>query len=142
MSINILYRTTAVAKGGRDGRVATTDGALDLALGMPKELGGAGQGNNPEQLFAAGYAACLLSALKLVASQQGQAQAAANATLKATVGIGPRSDRGFGFEIELEAAIPDLDHDAALALVEAADQICPYSDAVRGNVAVTLKVAA
>lgn len=140
MSINILYRTTAVATGGRDGRVATTDGALDLALGMPKELGGAGQGNNPEQLFAAGYAACFLSALKLVASQQGQAAAVANATLKATVGIGPRSDRGFGFEIELEATIPGLDHDAALALVEAADQICPYSDAVRGNVAVTLKV--
>jgi lipoyl-dependent peroxiredoxin len=140
MSINILYRTTAVATGGRDGRVATTDGALDLALGMPKELGGAGQGNNPEQLFAAGYAACFLSALKLVAGQQGQAQAAANATLKATVGIGPRSDRGFGFEIELEAAIPGLDRDAALALVEAADQICPYSDAVRGNVAVALKV--
>jgi len=142
MSINILYRTTAVATGGRDGRVATTDGALELALGMPKELGGGGQGNNPEQLFAAGYAACFLSALKLAASQQGRAQAAANATLKATVGIGPRSDRGFGFEIELEATIPGLDHDAALALVEAADQICPYSDAVRGNVTVTLKVTA
>jgi len=141
MSITVLYRTAAVATGGRDGRVTTTDGALDLALGMPKELGGAGKGNNPEQLFAAGYAACFLSALKLVASQKGQAQAAAEATIKATVGIGPRSDKGFGLEVELEASLPGVDRDAALALVEEADSVCPYSHAVRGNISVKLTVA-
>jgi osmotically inducible protein OsmC len=141
MSINVLYRTAAVATGGRDGRVATTDGALDLALGMPKELGGAGKGNNPEQLFAAGYAACFLSALKLVASQKGQGAAVAEATIKATVGIGPRSDKGFGLDVELEASLPGVDHDAALTLVEEADSVCPYSHAVRGNISVKLTVA-
>jgi Ohr subfamily peroxiredoxin len=141
MSITVLYRTAAVATGGRDGRVATADGALDLALSMPKELGGAGKGNNPEQLFAAGYAACFLSALKLVASQKGQAQAAAEATIKATVGIGPRSDKGFGLEVELEASLPGVERDAALALVEEADSVCPYSHAVRGNISVKLTVA-
>ncbi|MFN7127620.1 MAG: organic hydroperoxide resistance protein [Brevundimonas sp.] len=141
MSINVLYRTAAVATGGRDGRVATTDGALDLALGMPKELGGAGKGNNPEQLFAAGYAACFLSALKLVASQKGQGQAVSEATIKATVGIGPRSDKGFGLDVELEASLPGVDRDTALALVEEADSVCPYSHAVRGNISVKLTVA-
>ncbi|WP_395944225.1 organic hydroperoxide resistance protein [Brevundimonas sp.] len=141
MSINVLYRTSAVATGGRDGRVVTTDGSLDLALGLPEEMGGAGKGANPEQLFAAGYAACFLSALKLVASQKGQAQAAADATIKATVGIGPRSDKGFGLEVELEAGLPGVAREDAVALVEEADAICPYSHAVRGNVVVTLTVA-
>jgi osmotically inducible protein OsmC len=141
MSINVLYRTAAVATGGRDGRVATTDGALDLAVGTPKELGGAGKGNNPEQLFAAGYAACFLTALKLAASQKGQAKAAADATVKATVGIGPRSDKGFGLEVELEASLPGVDRDEVLALVEEADSVCPYSHAVRGNISVKLTVA-
>lgn len=140
MSINILYRTAAVAHGGRDGRVATTDGALDLALGMPKELGGAGKGNNPEQLFASGYAACFLSALKFVAAQQGKGQAVAEATIKATVGIGPRSDKGFGLEVELEASLPGVEREEALALVEEADTVCPYSHAVRGNISVKLTV--
>ncbi|WAC60067.1 organic hydroperoxide resistance protein [Brevundimonas sp. SL130] len=141
MSITVLYRTAAVATGGRDGRVATADGALDLALGMPKELGGAGKGNNPEQLFAAGYAACFLSALKLVATQKGQGQAVSEATIKATVGIGPRSDKGFGLEVELEASLPGVDHATALTLVEEADTVCPYSHAVRGNISVKLTVA-
>ena len=141
MSINTLYRTTAVATGGRDGRAATTDGALDVALGTPKELGGAGVGNNPEQLFAAGYAACFLGAMKFVASQGGHAKVPADAAVNATVGIGPRSDKGFGLEVALEVSLPGVDRADAEALVAEADTVCPYSHATRGNIAVTLTVA-
>lgn len=141
MSINVLYRTTATATGGRDGRVATTDGALDVALGTPKELGGAGVGNNPEQLFAAGYAACFLGAMKFVASQGGHAKVPADATVNATVGIGPRSDKGFGLEVALEISLPGVDRAEAEALVAGADAVCPYSHATRGNITVTLTVA-
>ncbi|MBA4807299.1 organic hydroperoxide resistance protein [Brevundimonas sp.] len=141
MSLNVLYRTTAVATGGRDGRVATTDGGLDLALGMPKELGGAGVGNNPEQLFASGYAACFLSAMKFVGTQEGFAKVPAEATVKATVGIGPRSDKGFGLDVALEISLPGVDRAEAEALVAEADTVCPYSHATRGNISVTLTVA-
>ncbi|KAK0332659.1 hypothetical protein LTR94_023993 [Friedmanniomyces endolithicus] len=141
MSIDVIYQARATATGGRDGRVQTEDGTLDLSLGMPKALGGSGVGANPEQLFAAGYAACFLSALKLVGSQQGHAKALTDATLKATVGIGPRPDKGFGLVVELVAAIPGLERSIAETLVNEADQICPYSQAVRGNISVTLKVA-
>ncbi|MDO9607720.1 MAG: organic hydroperoxide resistance protein [Brevundimonas sp.] len=141
MSINVLYRATAAATGGRDGRVATTDGALDLALGTPKALGGAGVGNNPEQLFAAGYAACFLSAMKFVGTQEGFAKVPADATVSATVGIGPRSDKGFGLEVALVVTLPGVDRAEAEALVAEADTVCPYSHATRGNIAVTLTVA-
>src|ERR671913_1237938 len=97
MSVNVLYKTSAKATGGRDGHAATKDGALDVKLSTPKELGGGGgAGNNPEQLFAAGYAACFLGAMKHVASEGGTAKVPAETSVKATVGIGPRSEGGFG----------------------------------------------
>jgi len=140
MSVKVLYTTKAQAKGGRDGHSATLDGALDITLATPKEMGGAGGvGNNPEQLFAVGYAACFLSALKFVAGQE-HVKVPADATVTSTVGIGPRSEGGFGLEISLDVAIPGLEHDAAVALVEKAHQVCPYSNATRNNVDVKLTV--
>ena len=142
MSVNVLYKTSAKATGGRDGHAATLDGALDVKLTTPKELGGGGgAGNNPEQLFAAGYAACFLGAMKFVASQGGHAKVPADAAVNATVGIGPRSDKGFGLEVALEVSLPGVDRAEAEALVAEADTVCPYSHATRGNIAVTLTVA-
>jgi Ohr subfamily peroxiredoxin len=140
MSVNVLYKTTASATGGRDGHAATEDGTLDVTLATPKELGGAGgKGNNPEQLFAAGYSACFLGAMKFVASQGGP-KVPNDAKVTATVGIGPRSEGGFGITAELKVALPGLPHDQAEALVEKAHQVCPYSNATRGNVDVKLSV--
>jgi osmotically inducible protein OsmC len=136
----IVYSTRATATGGRDGRARTDDGALDLSLASPKELGGNGQGNNPEQLFAAGYAACFLGAMKFVASQRQHARVPADASVSATVGIGPRSDKGFGLAVTLDISLPGLDRQAAQALVTEADAVCPYSHAVRGNIEVTLQL--
>ncbi len=139
MSVNVLYRTEAT--GGRDGHAATADGSLDLRLATPKELGGAGgAGNNPEQLFAAGYSACFLGAMKFVASQGGR-KVPAETTVTAQVGIGPRSEGGFGLEIGLTIALPGLPRDEAEALVQKAHQVCPYSNATRNNIDVTLTVA-
>jgi lipoyl-dependent peroxiredoxin len=140
MSVNVLYKTSATATGGRDGHAATKDGTFDVTLATPKELGGAGKpGNNPEQLFAAGYAACFLGAMKFVASQGGP-KVPADTTVTATVGIGPRSEGGFGLDIGLDIALPGLSHADAEALVEKAHQVCPYSNATRNNVPVRLKV--
>jgi osmotically inducible protein OsmC len=140
MSVNVLYRTSAVATGGRDGSAATKDGSFEVKLSTPKELGGGGgPGQNPEQLFAAGYAACFIGAMKFVASQGGP-KVPANATVTATVGIGPRSEGGFGLEVALAVSLPGVDHAAATALVEKAHQVCPYSNATRNNVAVELTV--
>lgn len=141
MATKILYRTSATANGGRDGRARTDDGSFEVTLGTPKELGGNGQGNNPEQLFASGYAACFLGALKFVAAQGQHAKVPADATVNATVGIGPRSDKGFGLAVELKVSLPGVDREAAEALVAEADTICPYSHAVRGNIEVKLSVA-
>ncbi len=140
MSVNVLYTTSARATGGRDGRSGTLDGALDVKLTTPKELGGAGgEGNNPEQLFAAGYAACFLGAMKFVASQGGP-KVPADATVTSTVGIGPRSEGGFGLEISLAISLPGVEHAAAVALVDKAHQVCPYSNATRNNIDVKLSV--
>lgn len=140
MSVKVLYRTSATATGGRDGRSTTADGSLDVKLATPKELGGAGgPGNNPEQLFAAGYAACFLGAMKFVASQGGP-KVPADTTVTATVGIGPRSEGGFGLDIGLEIALPGVPRAEAEALVEKAHQVCPYSNATRNNVPVRLTV--
>ncbi|ATE63349.1 organic hydroperoxide resistance protein [Rhizorhabdus dicambivorans] len=136
----ILYTTTATATGGRDGRARTDDG-FEVVLGTAKELGGNGQGHNPEQLFASGYAACFLGALKFVAAQGQHAKVPADATVEATVGIGPRADKGFGLAVRLKVSLPGVDRDAAEALVAEADTICPYSHAIRGNIAVELGVA-
>ena len=134
MSVNVLYKTSARATGGRDGHAATLDGTLDVKLTTPKELGGAGgEGNNPEQLFAAGYAACFIGAMKFVASQGGH-KVPSDVAVTATVGIGPRSAGGFGLDVELAVSLPGLARDEAEALVEATHQICPYSNATRGNI--------
>jgi lipoyl-dependent peroxiredoxin len=142
MSVNVLYKTSAKATGGRDGHAATLDGALDVKLTTPKELGGGGgAGNNPEQLFAAGYAACFLGAMKFVASQGGTAKVPNDATVTSTVGIGPRSEGGFGITVALDIGLPGVDKAQAQELVEKAHQVCPYSNATRGNVDVKLNVA-
>ncbi len=136
----ILYSTRATATGGRDGRARTDDGAFEVALASPKELGGDGKGNNPEQLFAAGYAACFLSAMKFVGTQGSHAKVPADASVSATVGIGPRADKGFGLAVTLTISLPGLDAREAEALVAEADTVCPYSHAVRGNIEVTLEI--
>ena len=140
MSVNVLYRTSARATGGRDGRSTTLDGTFDVKLTTPKELGGGGgEGVNPEQLFAAGYAACFLGALKLVASKSG-VKLSPDATVTSTVGIGPRAAGGFGLEISLEISAPGVAREEAQALVAKAHEVCPYSNATRNNVDVKLSV--
>jgi Ohr subfamily peroxiredoxin len=141
MSVDVKYRTTATATGGRDGQAATKDGTFSVKLATPKELGGAGgPGNNPEQLFASGYAACFIGAMKFVASQGGPAKVPEDASVTTTVGIGPRSEGGFGLDVDMEVSLPGVDKAAAEALVEQAHKICPYSNAIRGNVNVRSKV--
>ena len=140
MSINVLYRTSATSIGGRDGRSAVDDGSLEIKLTTPKELGGAGgAGNNPEQLFAAGYSACFIGALKFVASQGGP-KVPAETTVQATVGIGPRAQGGFGLDVALAVSLPGLARADAEALVAKAHEVCPYSNATRGNLDVRLSV--
>jgi len=138
--VNVLYRTSAKATGGRDGQAATLDGTLNVKLATPKELGGGGgAGNNPEQLFAAGYAACFIGAMKFVASQGGP-KVPADASVTSTVGMGRRWAGGFGLDIELDISLPGVPRADAEALVEKAHQVCPYSNATRGNVDVRLKI--
>ncbi len=141
MSVNVLYKTSARATGGRDGHAATLDGSLDVKLATPKELGGAGgPGNNPEQLFAAGYAACFIGAMKFVGSQTG-IKVPADVSVTSTVGIGPRAAGGFGLTVDLVISLPGLDHATAETLVEKAHQVCPYSNATRGNIDVKSTIA-
>jgi Ohr subfamily peroxiredoxin len=141
MPVDVKYTTQATATGGRDGRSITKDGSLDVKLSTPKELGGGGgPGNNPEQLFAAGYAACFLGAMKAVAAKGGTAKVPNDATVTATVGIGPRSEGGFGLDIQLDVALPGVPREEAQALVEKAHGVCPYSNATRNNVPVRLNV--
>jgi lipoyl-dependent peroxiredoxin len=140
MSVNVLYRTSARATGGRDGHSATLDGAVDVKLTTPKELGGpGGEGVNPEQLFATGYAACFLSAMKFVASKGGP-KIPADTSVTSTVGVGPRSDGGFGLEIALAISLPGIPRAEAEALVAKAHEVCPYSNATRNNIDVKLSV--
>ena len=141
MSVDVKYRTQATATGGRDGHARSQDGVLDVALSTPKELGGAGgAGTNPEQLFAAGYSACFIGALK-VAGQQLKVKVPDDVAVHATVGIGPRSQGGFGITADLTVDLPGVDREQAQQLVDTAHQICPYSNATRGNVDVTLTLA-
>ncbi|MFD8247101.1 organic hydroperoxide resistance protein [Nocardia sp. NPDC059691] len=136
----ILYTAEALASGdGRNGRARTTDGKLDLNLSAPKEMGGDGEGTNPEQLFAAGYAACFHSALRLVGKQ-----VKANiddSAVGAKVGIGPNDAGGFGLAVTLEVSLPHLSREDAQALADKAHQVCPYSNATRGNIDVQVLVA-
>lgn len=134
----VLYTTAATATGGRDGRVATDDGLLEVTVVPPKALGGSGAGTNPEQLFAAGYAACFGSAVAHVARMQKLVTGPVSITAK--VSLGP-AGRGFGLSVELIAAIPELPRDQAEALVRTAHEVCPYSNATRGNIAVDVRLA-
>lgn len=140
MSIeNVLYRAHAQATGGRDGRAISSDNVLDVKLTTPKELGGAGgTGTNPEQLFAAGYSACFLGAMKFVAGQQ-KIVLPADTRIEGSVGIGP-IPAGFGIEVALTISVPGMEPSAAEALVAKAHEVCPYSNATRGNIDVTLTV--
>ncbi len=141
MSVDVKYRTRATATGGRDGTARSDDGVLAVNLSTPKELGGAGgDGTNPEQLFAAGYSACFIGALK-VAGGQLKIKVPQDVSVTATVGIGPRAAGGFGITADLEVSLPGLDRAEAEKLVEAAHQICPYSNATRNNVDVGLTIA-
>jgi osmotically inducible protein OsmC len=139
--MTILYTATATASGGRDGSARSDDGVLDVALSTPRGLGGPGKAGatNPEQLFAAGYAACFDSALRFVARSQGVT--VADSAVTAEVGIGPNDKGGFGLAVALTVSLPGLERAAAQTLVETAHQVCPYSNATRGNIAVSLTVA-
>jgi Ohr subfamily peroxiredoxin len=142
MAIQPLYRTSATATGGRDGAARLDDGSFEVLMGLPRELGGAGRGVNPEQLFATGFAACFLSAMKAVSAQNpALARVPADAQVQAGVGIGPRPEGGFGLEVALRVTLPGVETAAAEALVSAADAVCPYSHAVRGNIDLSVDVA-
>ena len=133
----VLYTATASADAGRDGRARSDDGALDVALAAPREMGGDGAaGTNPEQLFAAGYAACFGSAVQAVARRRRLDPGAVRVT--ARVGIGPLAGGAFGLEVALRVALPDVDRETAESLLRDAHAVCPYSNATRGNVPVTL----
>lgn len=142
MTITPVYTAAARATGGRDGRTQTLDGSLDVTLAVPVEMGGNGAGNNPEQLFAAGYAACFIGAMKFAATQdKALPRVPSDVSVTAKVGIGPRAEGGFGLTVGLEVSLPGVDAAAGKALVDAAHQICPYSNATRGNIDVALSLA-
>lgn len=133
----VVYRAHATATGGREGQAKSSDGALDVKLSTPKELGGVGgDGTNPEQLFAAGYSACFLGALKHVASQE-KVKLPTETKIDGHVGIGA-IPTGFGIEVELKISLPGLEQDVAQQLIDKAHIVCPYSNATRGNIDVTL----
>ncbi|EIK95544.1 organic hydroperoxide resistance protein [Pseudomonas sp. M47T1] len=135
-----LYTATVTATGGRDGRAVSSDKILDVKLATPKALGGAGgEATNPEQLFAAGYSACFIGALKFVAGQAKRALPS-DTQITAEVGIG-QIPGGFGLDIDLRISLPGLEQADAQALVDAAHLVCPYSNATRGNVDVRLHVS-
>ena len=133
----MAYVTSATTKGGRNGRAMLDDGGLALAMAAPKEIGGAGDGHNPEQLFALGYSACYGQAILLLAKKHGLDGQAAKVTCKVTL---DKSDAGFGLSADLKVSIPGADKAKVQALIEEAHQICPYSKATKGNIPVTLTV--
>ncbi|WP_150910080.1 organic hydroperoxide resistance protein [Marinobacter halotolerans] len=133
----VLYRASAEATGGRDGRAISSDGILDVELATPKEMGGAGgKGTNPEQLFAAGYSACFLGAMKMVAGRD-KLPMPEDAFIEGEVGFG-KTAGGFGIEVELKISLPGMDDSQADQLINEAHKVCPYSNATRGNIDVTL----
>ncbi|WP_336790519.1 organic hydroperoxide resistance protein [Gordonia malaquae] len=138
--MSTIYTAEALATGeGRNGHGRSSDGRLDVDLAIPTAMGGSGQGTNPEQLFAVGYAACFHSALQLVARQE--KADLTDSSVGARVGIGPNDDGGFALEVTLEVTIPNLDQAQAQALADKAHQVCPYSNATRGNIPVTITVS-
>lgn len=134
--MKILYTAEATVHGGREGEGRTSDGNLVVNLAVPKEMGGEGGGTNPEQLFAVGYAACFQSALMMVARRQHVD--ASQSAITSKVGIGPTGEGGFALEVELHVSIPGIDKATGEKLVEQAHQVCPYSNATRGNIPVKL----
>jgi osmotically inducible protein OsmC len=137
--MDILYTAVAHATGdGRNGHATSDDGVVDVEMRIPKELGGPGGGTNPEQLFAAGYAACFHSALKFAAGPMGADTT--DSEVSASVGIGLVEGGGLGLSVELDVDLPKMERDAAEALVARAHAVCPYSNATRGNIDVTLRV--
>lgn len=140
MSIEkVLYRAHAHVTGGRDGRAVVPESGLDFRLTTPRELGGAGgDGANPEQLFAAGYSACFLGAMKAVAAREKLA-IPSDVAINGSVGIGAIPG-GFGIEVELKISLPGMDHAAAQELIDKAHKVCPYSNATRNNIDVTLSI--
>ncbi|MDO1477722.1 organic hydroperoxide resistance protein [Rhodococcus ruber] len=137
--MHVLYTAEALATGeGRNGRARTSDGKVDVNLSVPTEMGGDGKGTNPEQLFAAGYAACFHSALQLVARQD--KADVADSAVGARVGIGRTDGGGFGLKVTLEVSLPHVPRAQALELTDKAHQVCPYSNATRGNIEVKLEV--
>jgi len=134
----VIYTAKARTTGGRDGRATTSDEKLDVKLASPKEMGGDGNGTNPEQLFAAGYSACFLGALKVVAGRE-KAELPKDTQIDGEVGIGPSGD-AFGIDATLTIHLPGMDKSEAEDLVDKAHQVCPYSNATRGNIDVTLNV--
>jgi lipoyl-dependent peroxiredoxin len=135
----VVYKAHATSTGGRDGKTRSSDGLLDVKLSVPREMGGAGGGVNPEQLFAAGYSACFIGAMKFVAGSQ-KIALPADTSINATVGIG-QIPAGFGIEVQLEVSVPGMDRAQAQAIVDKAHQVCPYSNATRGNIEVTITLA-
>ena len=134
----VIYTTSATATGGRDGAARSDDGSVDVKLVAPKELGGpGGVGANPERLFAAGYSACFLGAMKAVSGGAG-VKVPPDATVTATIGFGPRSEGGYGITADLAISLPGVDPEAGRRLIDAAHAVCPYSNATRGNVDVGL----
>ncbi|MFE4466220.1 organic hydroperoxide resistance protein [Oerskovia sp. NPDC056781] len=137
--MKVLYTAEALATGeGRNGHVRSTDGRVDLDVAVPKEMGGSGDGSNPEQLFAAGYSACFHSALLGVARQR--KITVADSAIGASVSIGPLDAGGYTLAVHLEASLPGVERGVAQELVEQAHQVCPYSNATRGNIEVTVAV--
>ena len=141
MSVNVIYKTSATATGGRDGSAKSDDGSVDVKLVVPKEMGGpGGVGANPEKLFAAGYSACFLGAMKAMSGKVG-VSVPADTTVTAEIGFGPRAEGGYGITADLTISMPGVDKADAEKLVHAAHEVCPYSNATRGNVDVGLTVA-
>jgi lipoyl-dependent peroxiredoxin len=141
MSVKVIYKTSATATGGRDGSAKSDDGSVDVKLVVPKEMGGPGGiGANPEKLFAAGYSACFLGAMKAVSSKEG-VKVPEDATVTATIGFGPRVEGGFGITADLLIDLPGVEMADAERLMHAAHEVCPYSNATRGNVNVGLCVS-
>lgn len=134
--MKVLYTANVTSTGGRDGRATSDDGILDVKLAPPKELGGAGGATNPEQLFAAGYTACFIGAMKFVGGRD-KIAVPANVSVTANVGIGQRDDgEGFGLTVKLNVSLPGLDAATAQDLVTRAHKVCPYSHATKGNISV------
>lgn len=138
--MDVLYTAEALSTGdGRNGHVATADGRIDLDLAIPVSMGGSGNGANPEQLFAAGYSACFHSALQAVA--RSKKVDIAGSSVGGRVDIGPNGEGGFQLAVLLEVVLPGVEHGIAQELADAAHQVCPYSNATRGNIAVTITVS-